>query len=272
MAIRIELVGSLIDTLTIKEYLGKENYRCLCECGSTVIKTSGQLRRNTFNNCGCRTREVRGTEIPIGERFGKLEVVSPSFSTKEGVVYKTICDCGKEGETTKRKLKAGIKSCGCSSHDLAAITRAESKDLSGMQFGNLKVVERDLSNPASKNSWIVVCNCGKQFSLAGSNVIRRSSCGCKSPKNKTRISADGYVVLNNPYRCYEHRYVMSQHLGRELYSHEQVHHKNGIRTDNRIENLELWSKSQPYGQRVIDKINHAKYILNLYKDFKDETI
>lgn len=45
-----------------------------------------------------------------------------------------------------------------------------------------------------------------------------------------------------------------------------------MRTDNRIENLELWSKSQPYGQRVIDKINHAKYILNLYKDFKDEAI
>src|SRR5574342_1101230 len=55
-------------------------------------------------------------------------------------------------------------------------------------------------------------------------------------------------------RIREHIFVMSNILGRPLSKSETVHHKNGDRLDNRPENLELWHRGQPPGQRVEDKI------------------
>ena len=93
------------------------------------------------------------------------------------------------------------------------------------------------------------------------------------PQRESFINDSGYRMVYAPEspaanpRGYviEHRYEMTKLLGRELYPGENVHHINGVRTDNRLENLELWVTSQPSGQRPADLVDWAHDILDRYE-------
>lgn len=101
----------------------------------------------------------------------------------------------------------------------------------------------------------------------------------RAPRGSGCISRGYRVIQKNGRLAGEHRWLAEEILGRVLLRDENVHHRNGVKTDNSIgpcltatrcecpdgpHNLELWSRCQPAGKRVADLISYAKEILKRY--------
>ena len=144
----------------------------------------------------------------------------------------------------------------------------------GKKFGKLTVVSFShrikYKSGSAKKFWVCLCECGNEIKIDSSGLLsgRSKSCGCLRKKGG-KINKDGYKFVydrdSRKYVC-EHRLVYEKHYGVKLKSFQNVHHKNGNRLDNCINNLEVWDSSQPSGQRVEDKL---RYYFNLVEEYKN---
>lgn len=230
---------------------------------------------------------MRKLELQVGDKFNYWTILSLSgFKNKKGErYYKCQCECGTIKDVRACHLKNGnSKSCGCFVKE--TMSKLKRIDIEGQKFGKLTPLKRvPYKNQKHLNHWLCKCECGNETiaSTAGLRNGKNISCGCarKGKENHNwkggRLNTtQGYILIYSPEHpnknpngyVREHRLVMESMIGRYLESNEEVHHKNGIRYDNSPENLELWVKSQPPGQRVDDMIDFCYNFLKKYSPEK----
>lgn len=235
-----------------------------CEkCGQPFISYPSDNRR--FCSVKCRSAFRFGTEI-----------VESSQTVGRRVAHFTCAQCGDDFgmmqsyvDAYKRKYDRDPLYCSrkCSSVAL----RAAADQRNTFTCANCKETFNKSRKPGGRlYAEQKYCSPECKHEFMRKSALSRFEAG----QNGRHIKRHGYVWLSVPslvtgkkHAVLEHRYVMSKHIGRELLPDETVHHVNGNRQDNRIENLELFSSRHGPGQRVIDKVDFAIEMLRLYPEF-----
>lgn len=117
------------------EVSGRIGWRCLCDCGSEVVRSSKNLVNGTATSCGCRKREAGMANVMarvvdyVGQRFGKLVVTHEAEQRQPGVKrWACACDCGGTKVARHTDIQAGrVISCGCAKQDPVVYMSAKAR-------------------------------------------------------------------------------------------------------------------------------------------------
>lgn len=203
----INLIGQRFGKLQVVSRSDKASqsahWNCICDCGSTSVVSSSNLRFGNTTSCGCFHKLLMSqkfTKDLSGMSFGRLTVVCRSSKRKGNNVYWTCrCDCGAMCETSGHRLRSlQTQSCGCLQKERTS--QASVVDRTGQQFGRLTVIRR-VHYESKATKWLCQCSCGNETvvttgSLQSNNT---TSCGCvrkESVSNRYLIDLTGRVIGN----------------------------------------------------------------------------
>ena len=132
---------------------------------------------------------MRGRDL-TGNRYGRLVALRPSIERRGGrLAWECRCDCGKTTIVAVNNLtSSAVQSCGCTFR----------RDLAGMRFGRLLVLERAEGRDRGYQLWHCRCDCGATRDVATSNLTCGStkSCGCMTTEDLTGQRFGRLLVLS----------------------------------------------------------------------------
>ena len=199
---RKDYVGYVFGGLTVVEMLygyknSKTYCKCICSCGTEHIASISNLVTGSVKSCGCKTAELcwGGRRMDLtGMIFGKLTISEMlySYGNSNRTHCKCHCECGKDTIVDAwNLLHEYTSSCGCGA-SWTMQNGIRYKDLTGMRFGMLVVVE--MTNQRSENGsviWECKCDCGN-IKYATTNSLcqyHTTSCGCSTHSNMENFIA-----------------------------------------------------------------------------------
>ena len=204
-----DLTGRRFGKLVVKEFYDINQYRvsrwvCECDCGNTVIVRRSSLTSGNTTSCGCKRHDI---DDLTGRRFGKLVVLALDHKDERGKTYWLCeCDCGNQTVKARNNLIDGnTRSCGCLKY----------KDMSGMRFGRLTVLDLDHIDYNGIYFWRCRCDCGNETVVRNTSLNNgmTTSCGCyRREMSSQRSMKHGlcdhplYVVWENMRGRCEHEY------------------------------------------------------------------
>ena len=157
-------------------------------------------------------------------------------------------------------------------------------NIAGQQFGRLTAIKESEARKSNRVTWHCECKCGNKVLVTAKSLAKgyTKSCGClhkeKSilnlPKNARsigykRVTQKGYIEIKTEFGFVrEHVKVMQDHIGRAIKQNECVHHKDGNKKNNNLENLELMNHGEHTRDHHLGKKRSEKARANISEGIK----